>query len=999
MPAAERPVRRGPVAQGRRSSSTASACPPRSTTVPSLRGVHRAASPRWSSSRRRRGPTRLRCPTQIVEQVIRPTGLVDPRRRDRADARTRSTTCARALDVVVDARRPRAGHDAHQEDGRGPHRASSPRPGYRVQYLHSDIDTIQRIEILRSLRLGEFDVLVGINLLREGLDLPEVSPRRDPRRRQGGLPALAQSSLIQTIGRAARNSNGEAVLYADRITDSMRAAMSLDRAASDGSSSPTTPSTASTRRRSSRPWRTSWGACAASQPGREPAQRSTAVTLARGAAASDDLDARDRPGRAGDAGRGRGAALRGGGRAARHAPRVRSAAPGPERPATNWLTSLTGRFPPMSSTIRVQGARVHNLKNLSRRDPARPAGGLHRAVGLGQVVAGLRHDLRRGPAPLRREPVGLRPPVPRPDGQARRRLHRGALARRSPSTRRPRRATRARPSGTITEIHDYLRLLFARDRACPTAPTAASRSRARRPSRSSTRCSARPTASGSSCWRPSSRAARGSTARCSTTWRRQGYSRVRVDGDVIELADREALNLARYEQHTIDVVLDRLERALRRTASASPSRSRRRCKLTQAGRRPFLFDRDATELGLVLRAAGLRGLRDQLRRARPARLLLQLALRRVPGVHGARHALRGRRASSSCPTATLSLSEGALAPVGRGALQVLRRGSSAAIAELGGFDVDTPWKKLAGQGPQARPLRGREALGAGQVPQPLRQGAHLRGHLRGHRRLAGAQAQRGRRRTGRASRPSSTCARSSARRAAASASSPRSLAVTVARPLHRRGLGADHRRGVDALLHAQADRARGDHRAPAWSRRSSSGSQFLMDVGLDYLTLSARVGDPVGRRGPAHPPGQPDRVSYLVGVLYVLDEPSIGLHQRDNQRLIATLERLRDLGQLGHRRRARRGDHPLRRLHRRHRARRRGVRRPGRARRPLRGRLHRANTRVAHRRSTSPGAASIPVPADAPRRRRQASSRSSARAPTTSRTSTCRLPPRAASSR
>ena len=98
--------------------------------------------------------------------------------------------------------------------------------GVRVQYLHSDIDTIERIEILRSLRLGEFDVLVGINLLREGLDLPEV-----------GLVAIldadkegflrSASSLIQTIGRAARNSRGRAVLYADTITDSMRTAMSV----------------------------------------------------------------------------------------------------------------------------------------------------------------------------------------------------------------------------------------------------------------------------------------------------------------------------------------------------------------------------------------------------------------------------------------------------------------------------------------------------------------------------------------------------------------------------------------------------------------------------------------------------------------------------------------------------------------------------------------------------------------------------------------------------
>ena len=98
--------------------------------------------------------------------------------------------------------------------------------GYRVQYLHSDIDTIQRIEILRSLRLGEFDILVGINLLREGLDLPEVSLVAILDADKEGF-LRSRSALIQTIGRAARNSNGQAILYADRMTDSMRAAISL----------------------------------------------------------------------------------------------------------------------------------------------------------------------------------------------------------------------------------------------------------------------------------------------------------------------------------------------------------------------------------------------------------------------------------------------------------------------------------------------------------------------------------------------------------------------------------------------------------------------------------------------------------------------------------------------------------------------------------------------------------------------------------------------------
>jgi excinuclease ABC subunit B len=96
--------------------------------------------------------------------------------------------------------------------------------GVRVRYLHSDIETLERIKILRDLRRGEFDVLVGINLLREGLDLPEVSLVAILDADKEGF-LRSEQSLIQTIGRAARNSRGKAILYADRITESMKRAM------------------------------------------------------------------------------------------------------------------------------------------------------------------------------------------------------------------------------------------------------------------------------------------------------------------------------------------------------------------------------------------------------------------------------------------------------------------------------------------------------------------------------------------------------------------------------------------------------------------------------------------------------------------------------------------------------------------------------------------------------------------------------------------------------
>ena len=116
--------------------------------------------------------------------------------------------------------------------------------GVRVRYLHSDIDTVERMEIVRDLRLGKFDVLVGINLLREGLDMPEVSLVAILDADKEGF-LRAERSLIQTIGRAARNLNGRAILYADQMTGSMKKAIDETNAASRQAESPSTGSTAS----------------------------------------------------------------------------------------------------------------------------------------------------------------------------------------------------------------------------------------------------------------------------------------------------------------------------------------------------------------------------------------------------------------------------------------------------------------------------------------------------------------------------------------------------------------------------------------------------------------------------------------------------------------------------------------------------------------------------------------------------------------------------------
>jgi len=159
---------------------------------------------------------------QVVEQVVRPTGLVDPELEVRpastqvddllSEINARVAAGERVLVTTLTKRMSEDLTDFLAEHG------------IKVRYLHSDIETVERVEIIRDLRLGEFDVLVGINLLREGLDLPEVSLVAILDADKEGF-LRSERSLIQTIGRAARHINGKAILYADRITDSMRRAI------------------------------------------------------------------------------------------------------------------------------------------------------------------------------------------------------------------------------------------------------------------------------------------------------------------------------------------------------------------------------------------------------------------------------------------------------------------------------------------------------------------------------------------------------------------------------------------------------------------------------------------------------------------------------------------------------------------------------------------------------------------------------------------------------
>ena len=176
--------------------------------------------PRFVSATPR--PYELERSGKVVEQVVRPTGLVDPEIEVRPaegqvddlveQIRSATATGGRVLITTLTKKMAEDLTEYLHEHG------------VRVRYLHSDIDTVERMEIIRDLRLGEFDVLVGINLLREGLDMPEVSlVAIFDADKEGFL--RSEGALIQTIGRAARNVNGKAILYADKITGSMRRAI------------------------------------------------------------------------------------------------------------------------------------------------------------------------------------------------------------------------------------------------------------------------------------------------------------------------------------------------------------------------------------------------------------------------------------------------------------------------------------------------------------------------------------------------------------------------------------------------------------------------------------------------------------------------------------------------------------------------------------------------------------------------------------------------------
>ncbi len=715
------------------------------------------------------GPYELERSERMAEQLIRPTGIVDPQVTVRPTEgqiddlleriRERVERGERVLVTTLTKRMAEDLTDYLRE------------LGVKVQYLHSEVDTLERVQILRDLRLGIFDVLVGINLLREGIDLPEVTLVAILDADKEGFLRSAWS-LIQMTGRAARNIGGEVVMYADVVTESMRVAidetnrrrgiqqqynaengitpltivkeirdindrlrvvaesaapygpgggsrdldgatkaqveklvarletemraaareLDFERAAAlrdevqqirlrvleedaslvVGRAAEAAGRGAAPSRRGRRPGapeappapvlevtevtvvaagggaggRGGDGSGLAARPPRR-ARRRGRRRLAGPLARPPDMGPNGHSERAPPHGEARHAALSGkpatgrsvgrplgradgqrrrcsardrlpgGGGSAGRRTRCRPRSPRPRtmpsqprsrlerescgrplsvgamshRASKAWRPSIRGptrgpsrdrthvRFVPgaldspraLRPVDRARRARAQPQER-DRRDPARPARRDHRPVRLREEQPRLRHDLRRGPAPLRREPLGVCPPVPGPDGEAGRRPDRRPQPRHlhRPEGRRPQPAVHGR------DRHRDLRPPAAAlrpHRPSRTARPAAARSSARPSSRSWTRSSGCPTGTRLLVLGPLVKDRKTEGDRVFEAARKQGFVRVRVDGEQMDLS--ETTSLDKYKRHTIEVVVDRfVVRAPERAGEAPPDAAR-----------------------------------------------------------------------------------------------------------------------------------------------------------------------------------------------------------------------------------------------------------------------------------------------------------------------------------------------------------------------------------------------------------------------------------------
>ncbi len=540
----------------------------------------------------------------------------------------------------------------------------------------------------------------------------------------------------------------------------------------------------------------------------------------------------------------------------------------------------------MSSTIRVQGARVHNLKNLSVELPRDQlvvftglSGSGKSSLAFDTIYAEGQRRYVESLSAYARQFLGQ---MDKPDVDFIEGLSPAISIDQKTASRNPRSTV-----GTITEIHDYLRLLYARI-GIPHCPNCGKPVTRQTPQQIVDQILAQPSGAKFLVLATVVEGRKGEYSTLLNELAGQGFSRVRVDGTVVELAEREDVNLARYEQHTIDVVLDRLtvkaSNRQRLTESVETA-----LKLTK-GVVSFLFT-DTDELVQFSEKLACVDCGISFTELAPRDFSFNSPYGACPVCTGL-----GTRFEVDpelvVPDTALSLSEGALAPWAGVRFKYFER-LIAGIAELGGFSVDTPWKKLRAKdrklvlyGVEKRSVPVRYRNRYGRVRTYETSYAGIVEWLERKRNEADGDWSREQAEQFMREVECTTCRGQRLK--------PEVLAVKVG----DRNIADVSSLTIDetvALFRSLTLSAREESIARQVIKEILERLNFLMDVGLDYLTLSRASATLSG--------GEAQRIrlasqigSYLVGVLYVLDEPSIGLHQRDNRRLIATLERLRDLG-------------------------------------------------------------------------------------------------------
>jgi excinuclease ABC subunit A len=540
----------------------------------------------------------------------------------------------------------------------------------------------------------------------------------------------------------------------------------------------------------------------------------------------------------------------------------------------------------MSSTIRVQGARVHNLKNLSVEIPRDQlvvftglSGSGKSSLAFDTIYAEGQRRYVESLSAYARQFLGQ---MDKPDVDFIEGLSPAISIDQKTASRNPRSTV-----GTITEIHDYLRLLFARIgvQHCPNCGKVVTR---QTPQQIVDQVLARTNDERFLVLATVVDGRKGEYSTLLSELAAQGFSRARVDGEVIELSERESVNLARHEKHTIDVVLDRLsvKASVRQRLTESVEAA---LKLTR-GLVSFLFI-DSDELVQFSEKMACNDCGLSFSELAPRDFSFNSPYGACPACTGL-----GTRFEVDpdlvVPDDTLSLADGALAPWAGVRFKYFARLIDG-IAALGDFDVKTPWKKLKpkdrklilyGVEKRSVPVKYRNRYGkvrtydttyAGIVDWLERKrnesdGDWSREQAEQYMREVECRTCKGQR------------------------LKPEVLAVKI----HAHNIAQVNFMTIDEAIDFFAKlklTKREQTIALRVVKEITERLTFLMDVGLDYLTLSRASASLSG--------GEAQRIrlasqigSYLVGVLYVLDEPSIGLHQRDNRRLISTLERLRDLG-------------------------------------------------------------------------------------------------------